>query len=1110
MGGEPASQAVAARPPTGAKFRVPGPPPWDITRDAALAVLSRATSHRLTTVVGGAGFGKSTLVASWARERSHAWYTVDAADRRLTTLVAGLIAALGPARPEAADAVASLLHGRGNEDDSDEVERARSVAGLLSDVLAEHPGADLVIVLDDVDEIEPSAPATRFIEALARLVPADLHLILASRRPMPFAIDRLRGQGQLLEIDDELLAFSLDETTRLMTMIVGDDASGLTRAVHAATDGWPAAVVLAAQALHRTPPASRAVALRRLQRPEGPLFAYVAREALSREPESTIEWLRRAAHFERFSAELLSAVGIGGQIGALEHGGRPSVFLQEIVDDPGWYRLHGLIREYIVNRLPLPDDDLRELQLRAGQWFETRSMIDEALQAYAASGDAQSVSRLLEERGTALLQQGAVDRIVSAEASLSGDLRGPGIDRLYGDALLTQGDWDGALAAFRRAGADADELDSGLAWRVGLMQYLRGELARAGSTFGRARLDGVSPADDALVLAWSATASWLHGDQAATHTLAARALEIARSIGDDRSLAAAHTAMALVANLDGDPPRGEAAYRTAREHAERAGDVLQLTRISANLGDHLLERGRYREALVELDAAIRLAEAVGFPSYQALALADRGQAQIELGHFDEALSDVRAAKAIYQRLGTSWVAYAIVREGRVHRLRGDLPLARAAYEDAIRIAEANGDRQVAVPALVGLALTVVDDDPGRADELMQRALEPGHGVPHLTALVGAARIALNAGDHDRAIRWADEAIEAGRARRDPPDVARALQVRAEATAGRDLAGALAALDQARAIWQASESPTGEAWTLLSRARVLGPSERAAVAREAEHRFLALGARGPAAEARTIAELAEASRRPAVAIESLGAFRVFRGGQPVQVTEWQSRKARDLLKMLVARRGRPVSRETLIEALWPDQDPGPLGNRFSVALTTVRTILDPGRMFPADHFVVGDKASVSLDLEHLDLDVVRFLELANAARRLAREGRRSEALEQQRAALALYGGDFLEEDPYEDWSTSIRDAAQSEYLEILRNLAEASAADGDTAAATGLFLRILDRDSYDERAHLGLVEVLAAAGRHGEARRRYSVYQGRMDEIGVEAAAFPATRSRQEA
>jgi DNA-binding SARP family transcriptional activator len=58
--------------------------------------------------------------------------------------------------------------------------------------------------------------------------------------------------------------------------------------------------------------------------------------------------------------------------------------------------------------------------------------------------------------------------------------------------------------------------------------------------------------------------------------------------------------------------------------------------------------------------------------------------------------------------------------------------------------------------------------------------------------------------------------------------------------------------------------------------------------------------------------------------------------------------------------------------------------------------------------------------------------------------------------------------------------------------------------------VLSRDPYDERAHLQLVSALSAAGRHGEARRAYRAYSGRMAEIDVEPAPFPDPRSRRAA
>jgi DNA-binding SARP family transcriptional activator len=57
------------------------------------------------------------------------------------------------------------------------------------------------------------------------------------------------------------------------------------------------------------------------------------------------------------------------------------------------------------------------------------------------------------------------------------------------------------------------------------------------------------------------------------------------------------------------------------------------------------------------------------------------------------------------------------------------------------------------------------------------------------------------------------------------------------------------------------------------------------------------------------------------------------------------------------------------------------------------------------------------------------------------------------------------------------------------------------------LRMLERDPYDEDAHLALVGALRAAGRHGEARRRYRTYEDRMSELDVEPAPYPAESRR---
>ena len=247
----------------------------------------------------------------------------------------------------------------------------------------------------------------------------------------------------------------------------------------------------------------------------------------------------------------------------------------------------------------------------------------------------------------------------------------------------------------------------------------------------------------------------------------------------------------------------------------------------------------------------------------------------------------------------------------------------------------------------------------------------------------------------------------------------------------------------------------------------------------------------------------AEERAGVAIHCLGAFRLVREGGIVPVTAWQSKKARTLLKILVARRGRATTREFLMEALWPEEDPDVVTRRLSVAQATVRAVLDPDKRHPPDYFLVSTKDAVHVDLAHLPVDVERFLTAAADGLAFYRSGSAVAARQQLEIAEGIYDGDFLEEDLYEDWAVPLREEARATQISVARALAELAVAASDIDAAVRHYLRILDTDPWDAAAHLALVRVLESSGRHGEARRRYRAYASRMEEIGVPVAPFAA-------
>lgn len=239
----------------------------------------------------------------------------------------------------------------------------------------------------------------------------------------------------------------------------------------------------------------------------------------------------------------------------------------------------------------------------------------------------------------------------------------------------------------------------------------------------------------------------------------------------------------------------------------------------------------------------------------------------------------------------------------------------------------------------------------------------------------------------------------------------------------------------------------------------------------------------------------------VEIQSFGGFAVLRDGHSIKTCEWQSRRARELLKFLVARRGRRTARTVLMEILWPDGAPDRLGNRLSVALTTIRTVLDPQHRFSSGEFVDADKESVALNLRALDVDLERFLISASDGLAHLRRGDAGSAVALLESSQTMYRGDFLEENPYDDWATPAREEARAAYIAVAHALAVHAVHRADPDAAVRYFLHILQVDRFDEGAHLGLVAAMEGAGRHGEAHRHYLSYRDAMDELNVEPVAF---------
>lgn len=1088
-----------------AKILPPEVPPSFLPRPGLEARLAEAMDRRLTLMVAGPGFGKSTVLSAWSRDVRCAWYSVDRSDRVFPVFGRGLIDALRVRLPGVPPDLIRAVEATAGPD-ADEAARADALAGMLCEALDRELTTDLALVLDDVHEIGEDRPMSTLIEGLVRQAPGRFHLVLSSRSDPPFPVGRLRGRGQVMDIGPAQLRFEPDEVRALLEALLEGADPVLAERVHAMTEGWPAAVRLAAEALRGVPEEEWPRTLEGVRRPGGPLFAYLAEEVFSREPEEVRDLVRVAAAFDRFSPALCEALGVQSPEKTIEGLLRRGLFLEPRGGADGWYGLNPLIRDFARERWVQDAGERAEALGRAAGWFEANGLLEEAMRSYAGIGDRTAVAGILESHGAQILASGAVETVLRAQELLPDDLATPTILQLEGQARMVRGDWEGALAAFRLAASDAEDLPPGLAWRMGQIHHFRGELDEALEVYGRGRTGTDEHRDEALLLASMATVHWLRGDAEACRALAVRAAEAAEAADDPQAEAAVHTTRAMLAALDGDRRANDAHYLRALDAAERAHDTLQIIRIRANRASRFNEEGEYEEALRELDIAIGLAEVTGFAAFLGLGLSNRAESRFRLGALDQALTDYRSSRAIYQRIGSRMVCYPLGGLGDVYRERGDLALARAAYEEAVAVAGEAGDVQGLVPAKAGLARVLAEDDLDRARSLAREAVGSGPGMGYVSALLSEGWVELAAGDREAAARAGTEAASVARVRRDRAGLAEALVL--ETLSDARPAERMDLVEEAASIWRELGDPLGTAKAEMALGRLAGTPRGTAQAERAEAVLRSLGVRVGVRAAAGIVSAVDRTERPPVAIQALGGFRVLRDGRPVPLSDWQSKKARDLLKLLVARRGRPAPRDFLMEALWPEEDPGKLANRLSVALTTVRSVLDPDRRFAQEVFVQADKDAVRLDPSEVEIDVERFLADASEGLRRLGEGRTDEAVTLLSAAEATYTGDFLEENAYDDWAVPLREEARATYVAVARALAQGAVDRREHDAAVRFFLRIAERDPYDEEAHLGLVRVLSISGSHGEARRHYRMYRSRMEELGVEPASFPgATTAR---
>ncbi len=633
----------------------------------------------------------------------------------------------------------------------------------------------------------------------------------------------------------------------------------------------------------------------------------------------------------------------------------------------------------------------------------------------------------------------AAERLVAREGRQLADGSAPWLDALPA-ATLRHDPWL-VLAAARRHRAEGR-------WAESIEAYQRAELA-----FGGAIPAQACRRERLAIVPWVEPAPGLPADWSG---------RLRSAVGRDP----------LLAGREPVEPGGAGA-EPRLDGRTVPGDRSRLAR-----GLALLAGGRPAAAIDVLDP--ELVDPAGDPALAAATRLGRGSARLVAGE-PAGTSDLEAGIALAETAGWGWLA----RLGR-----SLLAAATAGQPPPPPVAEAE-------PWAAGLGTLLRawlrPDEPATIEELERAAAGfASLGAPALEGWAAALRALLVARAGQLSAGAAIVAAETA-ARRGSVSEARYL-----------VEQALAIVDAERGEYHlARAAEIGRRTGLAGPPMVSSGTVRAGAAAAP-----AAGRPGPARHPTStpatpppaVIGALPAARTGQVSVELFGGFALRIDGIELDLSAIKPR-ARLVLHLLALAGGAAVHREAFLVALWPETEPETAARLLHVAISSLRTALEPGTPRGGAGLVRREGDAYRLGLPPgSEIDLVAFEgQLASAATSQA-AGRIDQAIDALRRALERYRGDLLPEDGPAEWLVEVRDRTRVAAVGAARKLAELRLGADDHAGAIQACLRGLAVDRFDDGLWRLQVEAHDRAGDRSAAHRARRGYEQMLSDLGLDPLA----------
>jgi LuxR family maltose regulon positive regulatory protein len=365
--------------------------------------LSHASEVPFTVVTAPAGYGKTTMLAYWARrpDVSAAWVTLDARDNDPVVFWSHVAAALAQYARELEEMAQSVL--RTTQPQAPHVIAAMLIAGLT------HLTRDIVLVLDNYQVLDDSPAIHGGVSFFVEHLPRTVHVVLATRAEPPLPVAKWRAYAQLQELSTEDLALNQDESARYlrdaMELSLSEDD---VNALYQRTEGWITSLQLAARAIRERPNTTESLV--RSLGEDRRIVEYVMDEVVSRIDEDIRTFLFHVILLDRLSPGLCDAITQSSSsqtlLTTLE---RAHLFLIRMDERSQWYRFHSLFASAVRQHVRATQPSIvAAVYPLAATWCLENGQMHDAIEYTLASGDVDRAASLLDDAVEPALEQGTI------------------------------------------------------------------------------------------------------------------------------------------------------------------------------------------------------------------------------------------------------------------------------------------------------------------------------------------------------------------------------------------------------------------------------------------------------------------------------------------------------------------------------------------------------------------------------------------------------------------------------------------------------------------------------------------------------------------------------